>query len=149
MTPVTQPGVLLSWDEVLDLVQLGRRGFDTLRPETVNRVQRQRLADLLQRLALAHGAQLEAAARSGTAEAARRAVRGSGRMIGRDTGDDRVVLSEESGWASTDELAEALGVTDRWVRARCAAGSFVGAHLVASRWRIPREYLERARSDAR
>ncbi len=147
MTPVAQPGVLLSWDEVLDLVLLGRRGFDTLRPETVNRVQRQRLADLLQRLALAHGAQLEAAARGGTAEAARRAVCGSGRMIASDTGDR--VLSGENGWASTDELAEALGVTDRWVRARCAAGSFVGAHLVASRWRIPREYLERARSDAR
>lgn len=147
MTPVAQPGVLLSWDEVLDLVQLGRRGFDTLRPETVNRVQRQRLADLLQRLALAHGAQLEAAARGGTAEAARRAVCGSGRMIGSDTGDR--VLSGENGWASTEELAAVLGVTDRWVRARCAAGAFVGAHLVASRWRIPREYLERARSDAR
>ena len=147
MTPLSQPGVLLSWDEVLDLVQLGRRGFDTLRPETVNRVQRQRLADLLQRLALAHGAQLEAAARGGTAEAARRAVCGSGRMIGSDTGDR--VLSEENGWASTTELAAVLGVTDRWVRARCAAGAFVGAHLVASRWRIPREYLDRARSDAR
>ena len=147
MTPVTQPGVLLSWDEVLDLVQLGQRGFDTLRPETVNRVQRQRLADLLTRLTLAHTAQLEAAARGGSAEAARRPVCGSGRMIGSDTGDR--VLSEENGWASTDELAAVLGVTDRWVRARCAAGAFVGAHLVASRWRIPREYLERARSDAR
>lgn len=147
MTPVAQPGVLLSWDEVLDLVLLGRRGFDTLRPETVNRVQRQRLADLLQRLALAHGAQLEAAARGGSAEAARRPVCGSGRMIGSDTGDR--VLSEENGWASTTELAAVLGVTDRWVRARCAAGAFVGAHLVASRWRIPREYLDRARSDAR
>lgn len=143
MTPVAQPGVLLSWDEVLDLVLLGRRGFDTLRPETVNRVQRQRLADLLQRLALAHGAQLEAAARGGTAEAARRAVCGSGRMIASDTGDR--VLSGENGWASTEELAAVLGVTDRWVRARCAAGAFVGAHLVASRWRIPREHLERAR----
>jgi hypothetical protein len=147
VTPVAQPGVLLSWDEVLDLVLLGRRGFDTLRPETVNRVQRQRLADLLQRLALAHGAQLEAAARGGTAEAARRAVCGSGRMIASDTGDR--VLSGENGWASTEELAAVLGVTDRWVRARCAAGAFVGAHLVASRWRIPREYLDRARSDAR
>jgi hypothetical protein len=149
VTPLSQPGVHLSWPEVRMLVDLGRRGFDTLRPETMNRVQRAQMADLLTRLGMAYTAQLEAAARSGTAEAARRAVRGSGRMIGRDTGDDRVVLSEESGWASTDELAEALGVTDRWVRARCAAGSFVGAHLVASRWRIPREYLERARSDAR
>ena len=148
MTPLSQPGVHLSWPEVRMLVDLGRRGFDTLRPETMNRVQRAQMADLLTRLGMAYTAQLEAAARGGSAEAARPMVCGSGRIIGRDTGDDRV-LSEESGWASTDELAEALGVTSRWVRARCAAGSFVGAHLVASRWRIPREYLERARSDAR
>ena len=147
MTPLSQPGVHLSWPEVRMLVDLGRRGFDTLRPETMNRVQRAQMADLLTRLGMAYTAQLEAAARSGSAEAARPTVRGSGRMIGSDTGDR--VLSEENGWASTDELAAVLGVTDRWVRARCAAGSFVGAHLVASRWRIPREYLERARSDAR
>ena len=147
MTPLSQPGVHLSWPEVRMLVDLGRRGFDTLRPETMNRVQRAQMADLLTRLGMAYTAQLEAAARGGTAEAARRAVCGSGRMIASDTGDR--VLSGENGWASTEELAAVLGVTDRWVRARCAAGAFVGAHLVASRWRIPREYLERARSDAR
>ena len=65
-----------------------------------------------------------------------------------ERGETPVFLTRGYG-GTVRELAAVLGVTDRWVRARCAAGSFVGAHLVASRWRIPREYLERARSDAR
>jgi len=72
--------------------------------------------------------------------------------MGKERPESVAANERRRGWVTTGHVAKALGVTRQAVRDMCEAGRIPGAVQLfpgRSRWRIPREWLDRFRAATR